>query len=134
MACKFLFVSYDGLIGDIAWQVTKEGHEAKYYIEHEEEREITAGFVPQTTDWRAEVDWADVIVFDDVLGHGTLAQELRLKGKRVVGGTPYTDRLEDDRSFGQEELKKAGVTIIPYRDFDNFDDAITYVQENPSPT
>ena len=26
MPFKFLFVSYDGLIGDIAWQVTKEGH------------------------------------------------------------------------------------------------------------
>ncbi len=104
MPFKFLFVSYDGLIGDIAWQVTKEGHEAKYYIEHEEEREITAGFVPQTTDWRAEVDWADVIVFDDVLGHGTLAAELRAAGKKVVGGTPYCDRLEDDRGFGQAEL------------------------------
>ena len=40
MPFKFLFVSYDGLIGDTAWQVTKEGHEAKYYIEHEEERGV----------------------------------------------------------------------------------------------
>ena len=70
MPFKFLFVSYDGLIGDIAWQVTKEGHEAKYYIEHEEEREITAGFVPQTKNWRKEVDWADVIVFDLQRGTG----------------------------------------------------------------
>jgi hypothetical protein len=29
---KFLFVSYDGLIADIAWQVVKEGHEAKFWI------------------------------------------------------------------------------------------------------
>ncbi len=43
MPSKFLFVSYDGLIGDIAWQVTKEGHAAKYYIEHAEEREIADG-------------------------------------------------------------------------------------------
>ena len=61
------------------------------------------------------MDWADVIVFDDTLGQGEKAQALRAKGKPVVGGTPYTDRLEDDRSFGQEELKKAGVNIIPYR-------------------
>ena len=96
MPFKFLFVSYDGLIGDIAWQVIKEGHAAKYYIEHEEEREITAGFVPQTADWRAEVDWADVVVFDDVLGHGTLAAELRAGGKLVVGGT--TSRPSTTRS------------------------------------
>ena len=132
MPFKFLFVSYDGLIGDIAWQVTKEGHEAKYYIEHAEEREITAGFVPQTTDWRADVDWADVIVFDDVLGHGTLAAELRRTGKKVVGGTPYCDRLEDDRGFGQAELKAAGVNIIPQQDFTSFDDAIAFVRANPN--
>ena len=51
------------------------------------------------------------------------------KGKAVVGGTPYTDRLEDDRSFGQEELKAAGINIIPYRDFDSFDEAIALPTE-----
>ena len=29
MATKFLFVSYEGLIADIAWQVIREGHQAK---------------------------------------------------------------------------------------------------------
>ena len=33
---RFLFVSIDGLIGDIAWQVVKEGHEVRYFIESEE--------------------------------------------------------------------------------------------------
>ena len=49
----------------------------------------------------------------------------------MIGGTPYTDRLEDDRSFGQEELKKAGVNIIPYGEFASFDDAIEHVVQNP---
>ncbi len=129
---KFLFVSLTGLVGDIAWQVLKEGHEVRYFIADPEEKDIADGFVPKTDDWEKDVDWADVIVFDDTLGQGEKAVALRTKGKAVVGGTPYTDRLEDDRSFGQEELKKAGVTIIPYREFDNFDEAIAYVQENPT--
>ena len=62
--------------------------------------------MPKTDDWKKEVEWADVIVFDDVLGQGADAKKLRDQGKLVVGGTPYTDRLEDDREFGQEELKK----------------------------
>jgi phosphoribosylamine--glycine ligase len=128
---KFLFVSLTGLIGDIAWQVLKEGHEVRYFIKSERERDIAQGFVPQTTDWEADVDWADVIVFDDTLGQGEIAAALRARGKHVIGGTAYTDRLEDDRSFGQEELRKAGVSIIPYKEFDNFDDAIAYVRENP---
>ena len=101
---KFLFVSQAALIGDIAWQVSKEGHSVRYFIGSESERDIADGFVTKTTDWKKDVDWADIIVFDDTLGFGAEAQALRAKGKKVVGGTPYTDRLEDDRSFGQEQL------------------------------
>jgi phosphoribosylamine--glycine ligase len=128
---RFLFVSLSGLIGDIAWQVLKEGHEVRYFIEAEKERDVADGFVPKVDDWEREVDWADVIVFDDTLGQGGRAQDLRARGKAVVGGTAYTDRLEDDRSFGQEELRQAGVNILPYREFEEFDAAIAYVRENP---
>jgi phosphoribosylamine---glycine ligase len=52
-------------------------------------------------------------VFDDTLSQGEKAQALRAQGNVVVGGTPYTDRLEGDRSFGQEELKKEASTSCP---------------------
>ena len=130
---KFLFVSYEALITDIAWQVVKEGHPAKLWIQDPELREVGDGFVPKAADWKKEVDWADVVVFDDVLGGmGTMAEELRLAGKRVVGGSPYTDRLEEDRAFGQQELKAAGVSIIPQENFTSFDDAVAYVQASPN--
>jgi phosphoribosylamine--glycine ligase len=128
---NFLFVSLSGLITDIAWQVTKEGHAVRYYIDAEGERDIGEGFVAKTLDWRADVDWADVIVFDDTLGQGKEAAALRARGKKVVGGSEYTDRLEDDRAFGQEELKRCGVNILPYRQFDNFDEAIAFVKAKP---
>ncbi|GMU63884.1 MAG: hypothetical protein AMXMBFR36_01580 [Acidobacteriota bacterium] len=129
---KFLFVSLSGLIGDIAWRVFQEGHEVRYFIDSADERDIADGFVPKSEDWERDAEWADIVVFDDTLGQGARAEALRRAGKAVVGGTEYTDRLEDDRSFGQEELKKAGVNIIPYREFDNFDDAIAFVRENPA--
>jgi len=129
---KFLFVSLSGLIGDIAWQVLKEGHEVRYFIASERERDICDGFVAKSADWEKDAEWADIVVFDDTLGQGAKAETLRRLGKPVVGGTPYTDRLEDDRSFGQEELKNAGVTIIPYSEFDSFDAAMEYVRANPS--
>ncbi|MGH8168792.1 MAG: phosphoribosylamine--glycine ligase, partial [Woeseiaceae bacterium] len=111
---RFLFVSIGALISDIAWQIVKEGHDVKYYIESESEKSIGDGFIPKVNSWEKHVKWADVIVFDDVLGMGEKAQKLREAGKHVVGGTIYTDRLEDDRSFGQEELKRHGVSIIPF--------------------
>ncbi len=128
---KYLFVSLDGLIGDIAWEVVKEGHDVKFYIKDPGEKEIADGFVPKTDDWEREVDWADLIVFDDVLGQGTEALRLRQRGKLVVGGTPYTDRLEDDRGFGQQELKAAGVSIIAQENFTSFDEATNFVKDNP---
>jgi len=128
---KFLFISFDALITDIAWQVSRAGNDVKLYIDHEDEREIGDGFVTKVDDWQSHVDWADVIVFDDVLGQGSMADELRKLGKAVVGGSPYTDRLEDDRTFGQEELKKHGVSIIPFQEFTDFDSAIAHVEKNP---
>lgn len=128
---KFLFVTLDALIADIAWQVSKEGHEVKLYSENPEDQEVGEGFVPRVADWKAEVDWADIIVFDDVLGQGKKAAALRKAGKRVVGGTEYTDRLEDDRAFGQAELKALGIPVIPHMNFTSFDDAIAYVKQNP---
>lgn len=129
---RFLFVSITGLIGDIAWQCVKEGHEVRLYIEDESEREIADGFVPKTDNWASLIDWAEVIVFDDTLGQGGKAEELRKAGKKVVGGTAYTDRLEDDRGFGQEEMKSLGIPIISYVDFNDFDEAIDYIQKNPA--
>ena len=130
---RFLFVSLGALISDIAWQVVKEGHDVKYFIEEETERSIADGFVPKVGDWESHVDWADVIVFDDVLGQGAKAERLRAAGKHVVGGTEYSDRLEDDRTFGQQELKRHGVSIIPFEEFTDFDSAIDHVNKNPGP-
>lgn len=131
MGRKFLFVSITGLISDIAWKVKEEGNEVKYYIKDQEEIEVGDGFVEKVDEYEKYVDWADVIVFDDTLGHGKLAQGLREKGHLVVGGTEYTDRLEDDRAFGQDELKKHGINIIPHHDFSSYDEATDYIKKHP---
>ena len=82
---NFLFVSLTGLISDIAWQVSKEGHEVRYFIKDEKERDIADGFVAKSNDWEKDSDWADIIVFDDTLGQGEKAQ------------SPARGRQEGDR-------------------------------------
>ncbi|MEF8788709.1 MAG: phosphoribosylamine--glycine ligase [Haloarculaceae archaeon] len=136
---RFLFCSMDAaLIGDLAWQVRREGHEVRYYIEAEADREIADGFVPKTDDWRAEVDWADAVVFDDIwvgsdVGTGALAEELREDGHAVVGGTPNTDRLEEDRGYAMEVLENHGVDTLDHREFTSFEAAVEHVRANPAP-
>ena len=127
---RFLFVSHIGLSLDLAWQVKKEGHEVKFFIKHGDDG-IGEGFFEIVQNWETEVAWADVIVFDDVDGQGTYAKRLRAQGKLVFGGTPYTDRLEDDRAFGQDELKQRGIPILTYQTFTDFDEGMQYVRDNP---
>ncbi len=131
MEKKFLFISIEGLLCDIAWVIAKEGNQVKVYISDENSADIGTGFVDRINKWEDWVDWADVIVFDDTLGQGTIAEDLRKKGKLVIGGTAYTDKLEDDRSFGQEEMKKHGISIIPYQIFTSFDQAIDFMKKAP---
>jgi phosphoribosylamine--glycine ligase len=127
---KFLFVSYEALIGDLAWEIKKAGHEVKYFIRDKSEKDVCDGFVDKVDDWEKFKDWADVIVFDDV-GFGDIANKLRKEGKKVVGGSPYTDELELDRNFGQEEMKNAGINTVSNWSFRDFDEAIKFIQKNP---
>jgi len=127
---RFLFISKWGLIHDLAWEVLKEGHEVRYHIMSKHDREVGDGFVEKVDKWEDHKDWADVIVFDDC-EFGNLPDRLRKEGKAVVGGTPYTDRLEMDRDFGQEEMSAAGLTVLPRWEFDSFDAAISFMKVNP---
>ena len=136
---NFLFCSLDAaLIGDIAWQVTEEGHDVRYYFEADSDQEIADGFVPKTDDWRGNLDWADVVIFDDIwvgsdIGTGEIARDLRAEGHAVVGGTPNTDTLEEDRGYAMEVLEANGVNTIEHHVFEDFDAGIQHVRENPAP-
>jgi phosphoribosylamine--glycine ligase len=127
---KFLFVSWESLSGDMAWQIKKEGNEVKIYIKSEYDKDVYDGFLEKVDDYKQFIDWADVIVFDDV-GFGKEADELRKKGKLVVGGSEYTDKLEEDREFGQSEMKKVGMLTLPHWDFSDYDSALNFIAQNP---
>ncbi len=127
---KFLFVTYEALSADLAWQLKKEGHDVKFYCHDQAEKDVGDGFFEKVEEWEPLKDWADVIIMDDI-DFGPKAEQLRSEGKRVVGGSVYTDKLELDREFGQTELKAAGVGILPSWNFDSFDKAVAFVKANP---
>ncbi len=128
-AKKFLFVSYESLSGDLAWQILKEGNEVKICVKDPDDQDVYDGFLEKVPDWKVFKDWADVIVFDDT-GFGSVADSLRKEGKVVVGGSVYTDKLEMDREFGQEEMKSVGMNVLPHWDFMDFDEATKFIREN----
>jgi phosphoribosylamine-glycine ligase len=128
---NFLFVSVEALSTDLAWQLAKAGHSVKLFTRSQSEKDVGDGFVEKVDAWEPLKDWAEVIVFDDI-GFGELAEKLRVEGKLVVGGSVYTDRLENDREFGQAELKSAGVNTLQSWNFTSFDEAIELVKTNPA--
>ncbi len=127
---NFLFVSAEALSTDLAWQLTKAGHSVKLFTKSQSEKDVGDGFVEKADAWEPQKDWAEVIVFDDI-GFGELAEKLRAEGKFVVGGSVYTDKLENDREFGQTELRDAGVGTLQSWNFTSFDEAVEFVKKNP---
>jgi len=127
---KFLFVSLESLSGDLAWELVKEGHLVKAYIKAKSDADVYNGFIEKVDDWEAQKDWADVIIFDDV-EFGEIADKLRKNGKLVIGGSAYADKLEIDREFGQMEMKKYDINILPQWQFSNYDEAIEFIKNNP---
>jgi len=118
------------LSGDLAWQLKKEGHQVKVFIKAKYDADVYSGFLEKVDAWEPYKDWADVIIFDDV-GFGEIADKLRKQGKLVIGGSQYTDKLEIEREFGQNELKRSGVNILPSWQFSNYDEGIKFIKENP---
>lgn len=129
-ARKILLVSKYGETLDIANTMLKEGNMVKMYIEEKFCREIGTGFCLKVSDWKKHTDWADLIIFD-YTGYGEECEKLRNSGKLVVGGSRYTDRLELDRNFGHEQLKKHKIKVLPSNEFFNFHDAIEFIKKNP---
>jgi phosphoribosylamine--glycine ligase len=127
---KFLFVSPEALSVDLAHLLRQEGNDVKFFVQSATEKDVGDGFVEKVDSWEDQVDWADVIAFDDI-GFGRAAEKLRAEGKKVVGGSAYTDRLENEREFGQQELAEAGVSVLPNWNFSDFEEAVEFVQSNP---
>jgi phosphoribosylamine---glycine ligase len=130
-AKHFLFVSLESLSGDLAWQIKKEGHEVKVFIEAESDQDVYDGFLEKVDDWEEHIEWADVIVFDDV-GFGEISDILRKEGKLVIGGSDYTDKLEEDREFGQHEMREVDMQVLPHWDFTDFQEAVDFIRDNPA--
>ncbi|MBI2930455.1 MAG: phosphoribosylamine--glycine ligase [Planctomycetes bacterium] len=127
---NFLFVSRYALIHDLAWQIQREGHGVRYWIQSKADRDVADGIVPKVERWEDHKDWADVIIFDDS-DFGEVCERLRREGKAVVGGTRYTDRLESDRDFAAAEMAACGLTTLPSWEFTSFDAAIDFIRAHP---
>lgn len=128
---KILFLSWWGAAIPLAIHCQENGHKVKFFIDDKDSKEVGNGFVPKVDDYEKHIDWCDYVITDST--HlGKVNDEIRKKGKPVLGGSKMTDALEEDRGLGQRLFKSAGMDVLESKEFKTIEEAISYVQENPA--
>jgi phosphoribosylamine--glycine ligase len=132
---RFLGVTETCDLGSLYMRLVAEGHEVRVSVEDEGARGTMAGLVPRTEDWRAELDWLGrdgIILFEAVSeGYGALQDDLRRDGYRVVGGSAFGDRLENDRAYAQALLAGLGLPTAAVHEFRDLGSGEAFLAARP---
>lgn len=133
---RFLGIGDYHALGDLYWRLQQAGHQVRVFVGRPEAHDIYAGMVERVEDWQAQLLWIreagreGFIVFETA-SHGAVQDRLRAQGFQVIGGSAFGDRLENDRAFGQEQLRAAGMRIAPTHEFDDFAAALDFLAQHP---
>lgn len=131
---RFLGIGKDASLGDMYLGLIRAGHEVKTYVESPEWRCILGGMIHIVEDWREELDWVraeDGIIIFERADMGELQDQLRRDGFRVIGGSAFGDRMENDRAFGQACMRAAGMKTARSHGFTDFKTALAFIKAHP---
>jgi phosphoribosylamine---glycine ligase len=130
---RILFISYDLIAPYLAYLMKRDGHEVKLFIEEKDRKMNFEFIVDKTNNWKNELDWVGkngLIIFDNV-GYGKIQDLLRKKGYSVFGSSNLGDKLESHREYCQNLFEKYGMKATIMKDFENMDDAVVYIKDDP---
>ena len=129
---RFLGVGESNDLAAMYRGLAQRGHEVKVFVQDPASRDVYAGMLDFTPDWRAELDWLrdagqDGIALFESAAWGLEQDALRHSGLQVIGGSAFGDRLEADRGFGQQVLRGIGLHTAASHRFDGYDKAIDFL-------
>jgi phosphoribosylamine--glycine ligase len=135
---RFLGIGDSCDLGALYLRLIAEGHDVRVHVANPLCHGTLAGLVTRVEDWKQELDWVrqagdeGIILFENVAERrGALQDELRRDGLRVIGGSAFGDRLENDRGFAQQLLRDIGLSVCPVRTFSDRVQALDYIEQNP---
>jgi len=132
-----VFVAYASRWGEsLSWalRLQDEGHTVRMYIKETPHKRVGNGLVPKIGSWpellaeakaSATAGEPTLAVFD-FTGMGELADQARRWGLPTIGGGSFMDKLEGDRSFGQDFADEFGMDSPPYQEFSSLDEVIAW--------
>ena len=115
----------------------QRGHEVRVFVHDEACHDVYAGLLHRVADWSAELGWLraagahESLVLFESATQGPLQDALRAEGFRVVGGSALGDRLEADRSYGQDVLRAAGLPVARCQRFGSYAEGMAHIAQAP---
>jgi phosphoribosylamine---glycine ligase len=127
---RLLIVDPQGNALDFALRAQKDGHDVRLMIRQTEKtKHIGRGLVNVIDDYAPWIRWADLVFMTDNTKYTyDLDQRWRPYGIKIVGASCATADWEINRVKGMEVFKKAGIEVPRYREFTDYDKAISYVK------
>lgn len=126
---RFFVFSTFGEIADVAYQLQDEGEEVVLYVPDDEYKTIGNNMIEKADNWHEYVGKQYIWVIDGC-ENANLQDWLRSRGEWVVGTNEALSEYENDRQLGQELFEKAGFNQPESHEFNDFDEAIAFVQKN----
>jgi phosphoribosylamine--glycine ligase len=104
---KYLMFSQSGEGSQVLARIESEGNTVGLYINDKLYKTVFDGILPKVEP-DSFIDDKTVIIFD-ISGNGKIADSYRKSGHTVYGSSEFADKLEHDRQFGFETMKKSGI-------------------------
>jgi phosphoribosylamine--glycine ligase len=130
---EILLVDPAGALVDFGVRCLAEGHSVKQWVKpHGQERsKIGRGLIDQVQNWQIHAKNADLIVLSDNAFQMRELEKFHEEGYPIIGTNQLGAKMELDRDYGQDIMRKAGLSVIPSFEFHDYNSAIDFVKANP---
>jgi phosphoribosylamine--glycine ligase len=123
-----------GIFMGTAYKASLFGHKVRIFIPESKELNpnLGKGFanIQLINNWVASVKWADLIMISDVKKFLPKLDALKKAGVPIYAPSAKSSKLEVDRKLGMDFLKKHGIDVPPYHQFNTLKEAEQFQWKN----